>query len=922
MEMLANKTYYQSFISLDRDGVLSLKQLSKRLAEASDAVAADELRFVQGEIYYLFDDYETAIFKWNLVKGRFSEWAKKNMGDAYLKQGLFDQAEVHYLSVVTEEKLLEVETLLGLFSLYKRCDSPQLAIESIKSALHIDRDYKLISHIAQGYYEELGYYEDAVKLSVDEYKRTQNSYWFEAITRYIEVGIAEGVEPSYFIPMLPLLVSGESSVFHHFVISIWDCYQDTDFYNEWLAVVNFWFYQNHRVIPVGFIHNELLDYQEAAFLELTSGKYLLKEIVDLASSILTNSYELLAKSHEERHRICAAIVAWGEMFPNKISSSVVIKSYDRILLLPVSGLRDHLYRLRNRIYQWAREKEFAIDALIDWWLQYFHEDGKARLLIAGTFSNGKTSFIHSLLGETILLASDLPTTSTMVHLHFGEEKQFHQLTGEKIKPIAQLEQLHDFTTINHQQGRSAQQGIVDVSWPSPFLHEQKITFIDSPGFNDQRKGKNPIKDYLFMADSILFVLSGEAPFRKTERDILVELLDDEPNLEVDFLLNKIDYIEEEEIDEVLEDVSRKIKRHFGDAMLIPFSSTEPEEYMDGLEQYLAAKTEGLLKSEKLMVSRSKKAIGWFTKLLDSFYGEQERVIARLQGNIKELQNQIQLLQGVSGEVNKSKKDLLDWIQSQYDQRHEQLVLKIEAKVPRTMKSCASLVRVDSDFTNLHHLLNEEMNRELERVLRYDILPGYQNELEDWLDQCRQRISKFSEQKEQIAMVLSLIFKGGVEVPFGIEKLSRFVEDQRVEIVSLIKGFSYDPSDTMLKLNMIKALLIGAGRFFGKFNTANNKLYDQYIKYFDTETFEDSAKACLGMISKQFPFFYIPISNELEKMFNAVTGILDDMIGTIQTDLDQIQLELDTFRSHPELIDDPIKLFRIAVRRQELLMEKE
>jgi tetratricopeptide (TPR) repeat protein/GTPase SAR1 family protein len=914
---LAKKTYYQSLILLDQHTILTLKQLSEMLSSAADSVQVNELRFIQGEIYFLFGDYESSIFKWMKVEGSLSEWAKKNIGDAYVKLNQFANAEVSFKSVQPKTKELSLEKLLALFSLYKRGMHQNLAIEAIEDALKIDPDYQQLSRMAQAYYEEIGSYEKAVKLTVYEYGRTKDSYWMQAINGYIESGIAEKVEPRYFFPMLPVLVYEESSVFHTFIISLWNRYEQTTLYMDWLEGLNSWFDLNHETITENFIHEELLDYLESAFLHLTTGRYLLEDISDLVPDILVNSYYLLEKSNSYRHTICAAIVAWSEWVPGTLPKEIVEKSRKQVLGNKLSDLKNEL---KNNMYHWATEKNFSIDPLIDWWIQYFHDDQNVHLLIAGTFSNGKSSFINSILGEEILLTKDLPTTSTLIHLHFGKDTQFHRISEKEIEPFSKLEQLQAFTTIDHDHEEKQIEGIVDVALPSKFLEDKNVTFIDSPGFNDIRKDENPTKDFINLADAVLFVLSAEAPFRKTERDIMFELLEADSLLDVDFLLNKLDYIEEEEeLEEVLDDVSRKIKKHFGNAVLIPYSSREPESYLESFGQFLQGKSDTLRNSEGLFLGRSRKVIPWYNQLLDSFEREKEKAISRLKGMVEEQQDQIKLLQSIQEEVYKSKDELLGWIKSQYEVRKDRLIRDIQVKVPKTIKNCSSLVHVDSDFKNLHHLLNEEMNREMERLLKYEILPNYQNGLEEWLDNCKMRLSSITAQKEQIEQILSFIFEG-VKLDINVETIDRLLDHQRLKQAQIIGTFAFEPRDIMLKLNVKKALLIGAGRIFGKLNNSNTILYDQYKKYLETETFDDAAKECLDMILKQFPAFDAPILSELDTLFTTVTESLGRFISTIKKELNDNETELTEFFSNPELIDDPITLFRVSVRRQELLQE--
>ena len=255
---------------------------------------------------------------------------------------------------------------------------------------------------------------------------------------------------------------------------MWRCYTDGEYYLEWLGGLIGWFSFHHESIPNRFINIELIDYIEAAFLQLTSGKLLLGNVGKLLVDLLVNSYHLLMKSSSPNHSICASIVAWSERFPGELSEQIVESSRKRIRSKAVASLKNDFNELKDRILQWADEKQFSIDMLINWWIQYFNDEANVHLLIAGTFSNGKTSFIHTLLGEEILLATDLPTTSTLVHLHSGKGQEFARVTEQGIHPFSSLKELHSLTTIDHQVEKTIKGEFVDVAWPTTFF---KITLL-------------------------------------------------------------------------------------------------------------------------------------------------------------------------------------------------------------------------------------------------------------------------------------------------------------------------------------------------------------------------------------------------------------------------------------------------------------
>ena len=88
------------------------------------------IRFAQGELYFHYKDFETAIFKWNSVQDELSDWAKKNVGDAYFELGMLPTAEEIYHSA-TADLTLKTEIWLQLFSLYIEREKLDHASESI-----------------------------------------------------------------------------------------------------------------------------------------------------------------------------------------------------------------------------------------------------------------------------------------------------------------------------------------------------------------------------------------------------------------------------------------------------------------------------------------------------------------------------------------------------------------------------------------------------------------------------------------------------------------------------------------------------------------------------------------------------------------------------------------------------------------------
>ncbi|WP_060668523.1 hypothetical protein [Oceanobacillus caeni] len=75
---LKTKSYYQTYMQENDEKqallILGEKYVAERQKEVFDL---SEIRFAQGEVYYLNKDYEAAIFKWENVSGELLPWARK-----------------------------------------------------------------------------------------------------------------------------------------------------------------------------------------------------------------------------------------------------------------------------------------------------------------------------------------------------------------------------------------------------------------------------------------------------------------------------------------------------------------------------------------------------------------------------------------------------------------------------------------------------------------------------------------------------------------------------------------------------------------------------------------------------------------------------------------------------------------------------
>lgn len=182
---LINKSYYQTIIDKNKKGhpvqILGEMYMDEKQKEIPDY---SSVRYAQGEVYFLNNDYEAAIFKWeNVLDENLKPWAQKNIADAHVELDLLDLAEDIYKAVETRSDVLNMEVFLQLFSLYTKLGKLEKAVDSIKNAVSLNPDYSCVTEMARAFFEEYKDWGNAVELAVNEAIRTNSIVHIKTILK-------------------------------------------------------------------------------------------------------------------------------------------------------------------------------------------------------------------------------------------------------------------------------------------------------------------------------------------------------------------------------------------------------------------------------------------------------------------------------------------------------------------------------------------------------------------------------------------------------------------------------------------------------------------------------------------------------------------------------------------------------------------
>lgn len=201
------------------------------------------------------------------------------------------------------------------------------------------------------------------------------------------------------------------------------------------------------------------------------------------------------------------------------------------------------------------------------------------VVVLGSFSRGKSTFINALLGEKILPSYATPCTAVINEIKWGETKKavvhFHDIYSmtslQKIalaslpekarehlkrfkqdhaEPLEiQLDELEEYVVIKDP-ARDSFESInespydyVEIFWPLPLL-KNGIVIIDSPGLDECESRAKITEHYLGRADAILYVQSCTLLAGQTEMDFIDNMLIGNAYEDTFFVCNQFDKIKE------------------------------------------------------------------------------------------------------------------------------------------------------------------------------------------------------------------------------------------------------------------------------------------------------------------------------------------------------------------------------------------
>ena len=202
-----------------------------------------------------------------------------------------------------------------------------------------------------------------------------------------------------------------------------------------------------------------------------------------------------------------------------------------------------LQTAKSELQQQGRFSQYAegLDAIIT------HTAEPLMLMVMGSFSTGKSSFINALVGEEIAAVEAKPTTAVVTKLCYGaQDKLLLHFRDGSVKPATSKE-FNRMTAVNDEAQLNAIHEKLDyVERQMPIDILKQISIIDSPGLNDvAEKHSEATERFVNKADTVLWMFSTVQLGTREEMAAMDKLT---PRLKPIAVVNKMDLIDEEEDD--------------------------------------------------------------------------------------------------------------------------------------------------------------------------------------------------------------------------------------------------------------------------------------------------------------------------------------------------------------------------------------
>lgn len=203
---------------------------------------------------------------------------------------------------------------------------------------------------------------------------------------------------------------------------------------------------------------------------------------------------------------------------------------------------NHLHQQLNQIKEVLEKKKFEV-------------------IVAGEFSNGKSTFLNALLKERLLPSGITPTTTILNRIEYADEPTYRLTMRDGEESFITEEQFRKFTAVHMDMQSEEIEKIrhVTIGYPTVFC-KNDVVLIDSPGTNDTSPIREEITNsFIPRSDAVILLMHAEQILPESTMSFLQRILS-EDIYKIFFVINFKDTVEKEAEEEVFQYAKERIEK--------------------------------------------------------------------------------------------------------------------------------------------------------------------------------------------------------------------------------------------------------------------------------------------------------------------------------------------------------------------------
>lgn len=178
--------------------------------------------------------------------------------------------------------------------------------------------------------------------------------------------------------------------------------------------------------------------------------------------------------------------------------------------------------------------------------------------VLGQFKAGKSSFLNSLLGQSLLPVGVIPVTTVITRIQYGEVERANVLRFDGTNELIRLETLDEYISEVKNPGNRKDVEVVDITLPS-LKDYPGLRFVDTPGLGSvYQYHMQTAEQWLPEVGAALLAISADRPLAEHDLALIRALIGYTPKIIL--LLTKADLLSAEQQQEVIQFFQNTLKR--------------------------------------------------------------------------------------------------------------------------------------------------------------------------------------------------------------------------------------------------------------------------------------------------------------------------------------------------------------------------